>query len=126
MITDTGEQGHEALISTAIAEHSYGPNTDSMKQPATSHVGAGWIVALNDKFPIARFTAEKLRALVSFMTSLNEQASIARVLRHAIHRIDQLTEKSWKSITLLREYHASLIIETVTGQNDIADWNDKA
>ncbi|MCY4312091.1 MAG: hypothetical protein OXD44_00045 [Gammaproteobacteria bacterium] len=97
-----------------------------MKQPVTPHVGVGWIDALNDKSPNAHFTAEKFKAFTNPMTSLYEQNSIARVLRHAIHRIDQLTEKSWKSITLLREYHASLIIETVTGQNDIADWNDKA
>ncbi|MCY4218066.1 MAG: hypothetical protein OXE56_02180 [Gammaproteobacteria bacterium] len=123
MITDTSKQGLESIISTAIAEHSYGSNSDSMKLPVTPHVGTDRIVALNDKSPIAHVATEKFRALAGLITSLNQETTIARLLGHAIHQIDQLAEKYRQSITLLRGHHASLITETITGQIDVITWN---
>jgi len=75
------------------------------------------------KSTIAHVATENFRALFGLMTSLKQQTAIARFFGHAIHQIDQLTEKFRQSITLLREHHASLITETITGQIDVITWN---
>jgi type I restriction enzyme S subunit len=51
--------------------------------------------------------------------SLDEQKSIADFLDKSVSRIDALTEKTQRSIDLLRERRAAFITAAVTGQMDL-------
>ncbi len=71
------------------------------------------------KSTISHLPAEKFREYRFAFPPLNEQAQIAASLKRDTARIDLLTEKTQRSIDLLKERRAAFISAAVTGQMDL-------
>jgi len=65
---------------------------------------------------------DKLRAERIPLPDLDTQKTIADFLDRETTRIDKITEKTQRSIDLLKEFRAALITAAVTGQIDMASW----
>jgi len=79
----------------------------------------GVIDVICNKLSIAHFTAEKLQALCIVIPPSNEQAEIANHLTQQDRKIELLTNKTLKSIALLKEHRTALISAAVTGKIDV-------
>jgi type I restriction enzyme S subunit len=73
------------------------------------------------KSTISHLPAEKFREYRFAFPPLDEQIKIVAFLRQAIGRIDNLTEKTQRSIDLLKERRAAFITAAVTGQIDLRE-----
>ncbi len=79
----------------------------------------GYIDILCNKSTIAHLTAEKLSALPMVFPPFEEQIKISCYLDSMFAKFDALISKSELSISLLKEYRASLISAAVTGKVDV-------
>lgn len=73
------------------------------------------------KSTISHLPAEKFREYRFAFPLLNEQAAIVEALNRDAARIDLLTEKTQRSIDLLKERRAAFITAAVTGQIDLRE-----
>ncbi|MBC3871527.1 restriction endonuclease subunit S [Undibacterium oligocarboniphilum] len=73
------------------------------------------------KSTISHLPAEKFREYRFAFPPLNEQAQIVASLTRDSARIDRLTEKTQRSIDLLKERRAAFITAAVTGQIDLRE-----
>ncbi len=79
-------------------------------------VSSDWLNILCNKATIAHFTYEKFGWMKISLPPKEEQDLISKLLNSECLRIDQISDKIKKSITLLKEYRSSLITHAVSGQ----------
>ena len=73
------------------------------------------------KSTISHLPAEKFREYRFAFPPVDEQIEIMTSLKQTLGRIDLLTEKTQRSIDLLRERRAAFITAAVTGQIDLRE-----
>jgi len=83
----------------------------------------GYFDLVCSKATLAHFTAEKFAVTPFPRLEYNIQKTIADFLDRETTRIDKITEKTQRSIDLLKEFRSALITAAVTGQIDVTSWS---
>jgi len=85
-----------------------------------------WFDILCNKATISHFTRDKFSELMIPYPPLMEQNAIVQHLTDKLRDTQLLLDRITDSITLLREYRASLIHHAVTGKIDLRDYDVQA
>ena len=83
--------------------------------------GSGWMDVLCNKSTIVHFTSEKLGNLEFPVAPPEEQEVMVQTISRETARIDSLIDKTYRSISLLKERRSAFITAAVTGQIDLRE-----
>lgn len=81
----------------------------------------GHFDAIVNRICIAHLTKEKLLSINFIAPPINEQIQIVENIKNKQKRLNAITLKTNKEISLLKEYKTALINEVVTGKVDVRD-----
>lgn len=133
LVCEGGEVGRAAILTNDVgvliiqnALHrvrSIKNNVEYLKYLLQVATNQSWFDILCNKATIAHFTRDKFSELVVPFPTYSEQTAIVQYLTEKLRDTKTLLNKLTSSITLLREYRASLIHHAVTGKIDLRGYD---
>jgi len=133
LVCEGGEVGRAAILTNDVgvliiqnALHrvrSIKNNVEYLKYLLQVAANQSWFDILCNKATIAHFTRDKFSELIVPFPTYSEQTAIVQYLTEKLRNTKTLLNKLTSSITLLREYRASLIHHAVTGKIDLRGYD---